>query len=75
LREECESLVTYGADTSKKVGLEVNIDKTKITSPSRHQTAVPIHYMKRVNRCFENLAQFKDWETTVTNGNPDLWGN
>jgi hypothetical protein len=56
---------------SKEVGLEVNAKETKCTSMllSRHQNAGQTHDMKIVNRCFENVAQFRYLGTAVTNKN------
>jgi hypothetical protein len=52
-------------DASKEVGLEVNAEKTKYMLLSRHQNAGQIHDIKIANRCFENVAQFKYFGTTV----------
>jgi hypothetical protein len=56
-------------DASKDVGLEVNTDKIKYIFLSRHQSAGQNHDIKIGNRCFENVAQFKYFGTTVTNKN------
>jgi hypothetical protein len=56
-------------DISKEVGLEVNAEKTKYMLLSHHQKAGQNHDMKIVNRCFENVAQFKYLGVTVTSQN------
>jgi hypothetical protein len=57
-------------DASKKVGLEVNAEKTKcMLLLSRHQNAGESHNIKIGDRSFENVAQFKYLGTTVTNKN------
>jgi hypothetical protein len=49
-------------DASKKVGLEVNAEKTKNTFLSRHQNAGQNHNIKIGDRSFENVAQLNIWE-------------
>jgi hypothetical protein len=56
-------------DASREVGLEVNTDKTKYMLLSHHQNAGQNHDIKIVNRCFENVAQFRYLGTTITNQN------
>jgi hypothetical protein len=56
-------------DASKEIGLEVNTEKTKYMSLSRHQNAGQNHDIKIGNRCFENVAQFRHLGTTKTNQN------
>jgi hypothetical protein len=58
-------------DASKEVGLEVNTEITKYTCMllSYHQNTWQNYDIKVANRCFENVAQFKYWGTTVTNQN------
>jgi hypothetical protein len=58
-------------DASKKIGLEVNTEKTEYTRTllSRRQNAGQNHDIKMANRCFENMAQLKYFGTTVTNQN------
>jgi hypothetical protein len=46
-------------DASKEIGLEVNTEKTKYMSLSRHQNAGQNHDIKIGKRWFENVAQFK----------------
>jgi hypothetical protein len=49
-------------DNSKEVGLEVNSEKTKYvyTFVYRCQNAGHIHYMKIIDKSFENVAQVND---------------
>jgi hypothetical protein len=56
-------------DASKKVGLEVNIEKTKYMLVSRDQNAGQTREIKIGNRSFENVSNFKYLGTTVTNKN------
>jgi hypothetical protein len=56
-------------DVSKKVGLEVNAEETKYMLLSHHQIAEQNHDITIDSRCFENVAQFRYVETTVTNQN------
>jgi hypothetical protein len=49
-----------------KVGLEVNIEKTRSMLLSRHQNAGQNRDIKLAISCFENVAQFKLLGTTVT---------
>jgi hypothetical protein len=52
-------------DASKEIGLEVNTEKTKYMSLSRHQNAGRSHDMKIGSRCFENVAQFRYLGTMI----------
>jgi hypothetical protein len=54
-------------DASKKLGLEINIQKTKYMLVSRHQTADQSPDIKTVNRSFENISQFQYFGAAVTN--------
>jgi hypothetical protein len=56
-------------DVSKEIGLEINVDKTKYMLLSRHQKVGQNRDIKRENRSFENVSQFKYLGTTVTNQN------
>jgi hypothetical protein len=56
-------------DTSKEVRLEVISEKVKNMLLSHHQNAGENHEIERANRSFENIAQFKYLETTVTDKN------
>jgi hypothetical protein len=52
-----------------KVGLEINVEKTKYMLLSRHQNVGQNWDIKIANRSFENVSQFKDLGMTVTNQN------
>jgi hypothetical protein len=56
-------------DTSKEFGLEVNTQKTTYMSLSLHQNAGQNHAIRIANRSFENVANFKYFETTLINQN------
>jgi hypothetical protein len=56
-------------DTSKEVGLDVYIEKTKYMLLSRHQNAEQNHDTKIANRCFVNVAQFRYLCMTIINEN------
>jgi hypothetical protein len=56
-------------DASKEVGLEINADKTKYMSLSRHQNVGQNWYIRIANRSFGNVPQFKYLGMTVTNQN------
>jgi hypothetical protein len=56
-------------DSSKEVGLEINVEKTKYMLLSRHQNVGQNQDVKIANRSFENVSQFKYCGTTVTNQN------
>jgi hypothetical protein len=56
-------------DASKKVGLEVNVQKTKYMLLSRNQNASQNWEIKIGNRSFENMSQFRYLRMTVTNQN------
>jgi hypothetical protein len=56
-------------DASKKVGLEVNPEKTKYMLMSCYQKAWQKHNMKIANRSYEAAAKFKYLETTLTDKN------
>jgi hypothetical protein len=56
-------------DTSKKVDLEANTEKTESMLESYQQNEAQIHDMKIANRSFENVAQFKYLGMRVTDQN------
>jgi ribosomal protein S2 len=56
-------------EANKEVGLEVNTEKTKYMFLSRCQNAGQNHDIKFADRSFENVAQFRYLETTITNQN------
>jgi len=55
--------------TSKEIGLEVNVDKTKYMVMSRDQNAGQSHSMKTDNSSFERVEEFKYLGTTLINQN------
>jgi hypothetical protein len=54
-------------DTSKEVGLEINVEKTKYMLLSRHQNAGQNRDIKIANRSFSNAPKLKYLGMTVTN--------
>jgi hypothetical protein len=56
-------------DVMKKVGVEINEEKTKYMLLRHHQNAGDIHDIKVVNSLFENTSLFKYLGMTVTNQN------
>jgi hypothetical protein len=56
-------------DASKEVGPEVNTEITKYMLLSRHQNAGQSYDIKIANRCFENVAKFRYFGTTITHQN------
>ena len=65
LKENTEALIV----SSKKIGLEVNVDKTKYMVMSRDQNAGQSHSMKTDNSFYERVEEFKYWGKTLTNQN------
>jgi hypothetical protein len=65
IKNNTETLI----DASKEVGLEINVEKTKYRSLSRHQNLGQNQDIKLANRLYENVSQFKYLGTTVTNKN------
>jgi len=55
---------------SKKIGLEVNVDKTKYMFMSRDQTAGRSHSIKIDNSSIERVEEFKYFGTTLINQHP-----
>jgi hypothetical protein len=62
IKKNAEALL----DASKKVGLEVNPEKTKYMLMSRGQKIGQKHSIQIVNRCFEDVAKFRYLGTTLT---------
>jgi hypothetical protein len=56
-------------DASKEIVLEVNTEKTKHMLLFLHHNTGKNYDIKIANRCFENEAQFKYLETTITDQN------
>jgi hypothetical protein len=55
IKKNTESLI----DTSKEIGLEINVEKTKYKLLCRHQKVGQNRGVKIANRSFENVSQFK----------------
>jgi hypothetical protein len=55
---------------SKKVGLEINVERTKYMLLSRYPNLCQNRDIKIAKRLFENVSQFKYLGTTVTN---EIW--
>jgi hypothetical protein len=56
-------------DNSKAFDLEINAEKSKYMLLSRHQDTGKNYSIKTGTRAFENVADVKYLETTVTNQN------
>ena len=65
IKENAEALILAG----KKIGLEVNVDKTKYMVMSRNQNAGRSQNMRTDNRSFERVEEFKYLGKTLTNQN------
>jgi len=65
VKENAEALIV----TSKEIGLEINVDKTKYMVMSRNQNAGQNHSMKFDNSPFERVEEFKYLGITVTDQN------
>jgi hypothetical protein len=55
IKKNAEALL----DASKEICREVNSEKTKYMSMSRHQTAGQSNYIRVANKSFEKVAEFK----------------
>jgi hypothetical protein len=64
IRKNTETLID-----ASKVGLEINVEKTKYMLLSRHQNVGQNREIKIANRSFKNVSQFKYLGATVTNQN------
>jgi hypothetical protein len=63
IKKNTETLI----DASEEVGLLVGAGKIKYMMLSHQQNAREDHYMKKANRSFENVVQFKHLGKAVTN--------
>jgi outer membrane lipopolysaccharide assembly protein LptE/RlpB len=54
-------------DASMEAGIEVTANKTKYMLLTRHQNVGQNRDIKIANSCFDNVVQFKDLGTAVTN--------
>ena len=54
----------------RKIGIEVNADKTKYTGMSRDQNAGRRHSIETDNSSFEKVEEFKYLGKTLANKNP-----
>jgi hypothetical protein len=61
IKKNAEALL----DASKEIGLEVDSEKTKYMSMSRHQTAGQSNYIRVANKSFEKVAKFKYLGSTL----------
>jgi len=65
VKENAENVVV----ASKKIGLEVNVDRTKYMVMYRDHNAARICSMKNDNRSFERVEEFKYLGTILTKEN------
>jgi hypothetical protein len=65
LNKNTETLV----DSSKKFGLEINVEKIKYMLLSRHHNVGQNQAIRIANRSIKNVSRFRYLGTTVTNQN------
>ena len=65
IKKNTEALIV----ATKGIGLEVNAEKTKYMAMSRDQKAKQNHNIKKDNKTFERVEQFKYLGTTLINQN------
>jgi hypothetical protein len=65
IKENTETLL----EASRVVGLEINAEKTKYMTMSRHPNSGQNQNIRIANESFENVAEFRYLGTTLTNKN------
>jgi hypothetical protein len=65
IKKKSETLLEASSD----VGLEINAEKTKYMTMSRHPNSGQNQNIRTANESFENVAKFKYLGTTLTNQN------
>jgi hypothetical protein len=65
IKENSETLL----EASKDIGLEINAEKTKYMTMSRHPNSGQNQNIRIANESFENVAKFKYLRTILTNQN------
>jgi hypothetical protein len=65
IKENTETLL----ETSRDIGLEINAERTKYMTMSRHPNLGQNHNIRTANESFENVAKLKYLGTTLTNHN------
>jgi hypothetical protein len=65
IKENTETLLR----TSRDVGLEINVEKTKCMIMSRHPNSGQNQNIRIANESFETVAKFRYLETTLTHRN------
>jgi hypothetical protein len=63
VKKKTETLI----NASEEVGLEINVEEAKYMLVSRHQNVDKNRDIKIANRSFENVSQFNNFGTTITN--------
>jgi hypothetical protein len=56
-------------EASRDIGLEINVEKTKYMSMSRHPNSGQNHNIRIAYESFENVAKFEYLKMTLTNQN------
>jgi hypothetical protein len=65
IEENSETLL----QASRDIGLEINAEKTKYMTMSRHPNSGQNQNIRIANESFQNVAKFKYLGTTLTNQN------
>jgi hypothetical protein len=61
------TLIDAGREVTLEMKIEMNLERTKYMLPTSRQNTIKIRMLKKENRLFENVSQFKYLGMTVSN--------